>query len=466
MVIKRRFATPPDHEVTMPALISHAVDWMNRLLWNGPLLILLCATHLLFTIRLGFPQKHTLRAIRLSVEPEGGDQSSKNLSGFGALATTLAATLGTGNIVGVSTAIAAGGPGALFWCWITGILGMATAYAECFLSVHFRHRLRDGSFTGGPMYVLEKGLHSKRLGKLYALCTLLAAFGVGCTTQSCAIADATSTLWKIPPAVTGLAVALTAGAVILGGIRSISRFCTKIVPLMGVLYIGACLILLYLNRAYLLRALGLILETAFSPKAVSGGFLGGSFLAAARYGIARGLFTNEAGIGTAAIAAGSARSADPARQGLISMTAVFWDTVVMCALTGLVIISNLLRLPASAKGFSGAGLTGAAFQSFPLGGNTFLTLILIAFAVTTLIGWCYLGEKGAEYLFPAGGTRLYHLAYIFMIYVGAILPMEYVWSVTDLINGIMVLPNVLALWCLKSLVAAPFTSLSPLRTNL
>ncbi|MBE5868704.1 MAG: sodium:alanine symporter family protein [Lachnospiraceae bacterium] len=440
----------------MPAFLSHAIDWLNRLLWNGPLLILLCATHLLFTIRLGFPQKNTFRAIKLSVAPEAAEKNSKNLSGFATLATTLAATLGTGNIVGVSTAIAAGGPGALFWCWITGILGMATAYAECFLSVHFRHRRSDGSYTGGPMYVLEKGLGSPKLGKLYACCTLLAAFGVGCTTQSSAIADALTTLWKIPPQLTGALIALIAGAVILGGIHSISRFCTRIVPLMGGLYIAACLLLLFQNAAFLPKSIGVILQTAFAPRAVSGGLLGGSFLMAARYGIARGLFTNEAGIGTAAIAAGSTRNASPTRQGLISMTAVFWDTVVMCALTGLVIVSNLLRFPGSARGFSEAGLTGAAFLSFPFGGNTFLTLLLIAFAITTLIGWCYLGEKGAEYLFYTKGTCFYHVIYIIMIYIGAILPMEYVWGITDLINGFMVLPNILTLWCLKSMIEPPF----------
>lgn len=447
-----------DCEVPMATFLSSLVEWGNRLLWNGPLLILLCAIHLLFTIRLGFPQKNTFRAIRISLSPEPDTPKGKNLSGFGALATTLAATLGTGNIVGISTAIAAGGPGALFWCWVTGILGMATAYAECCLSVRYRQQLPDGTYAGGPMYVLEKGLGSKSLGKLYALCTLAAAFGVGCTTQSSAIADAAKTLWHFPPALTGLIIALAAGAVILGGISSISRFCTRIVPLMGFLYIGACVILLYLNRAFLLPSLALILKTAFSPRSVSGGLLGGSFLAAARYGIARGLFTNEAGIGTAAIAAGSAATPDPVRQGLISMTAVFWDTVVMCALTGVVILSNLLRVPDSARGFSDGGLTGAAFLSFPLGGNTFLTLILIVFALTTLIGWCYLGEKGAQYLFPSNSLKLYHLIYIAMIFLGAILPMKSVWSVTDLINGIMVFPNILALWFLRRQICPPGSS--------
>lgn len=468
------------HEVSMSAFFSSAVTLINRFLWNGPLLILLCATHLLFTIKLRFPQRHTFRAIRLSVSPEpggrenagkdmphagkkmphteNGRQHTGNLSGFATLATTLAATLGTGNIVGVSTAIAAGGPGALLWCWLTGIAGMATAYAECYLSVLFRQKRKDGVFTGGPMYVMEKGLHSKNLGRFYAFCVLFAAFGVGCTTQSSAISDATSTLWHLSPHITGILIALAAGSVIIGGIKSIGSFCTRIVPVLGFLYVGACVILLCMNASCLPAALSLIVKSAFAPRAVSGGLLGGSFLLAARYGIARGLFTNEAGIGTAAIAAGGSDTADPARQGLISMTAVFWDTVVMCALTGLVIVSNLLHRPDSARGFSEAGLTGAAFTAFPFGGNTFLTLTLIAFAVATLIGWCYLGEKGAEYLFGTKGTRVYHFCYILMIYIGAILPMDYVWGMTDLINGIMILPNVLALLSLRHLIAPPFSS--------
>lgn len=427
------------------------ISFLNKLLWNGPLLFLLCATHLLFTIRLGFPQRHTFHAIKLSVTPEE-QKGSKNLSGFATLATTLAATLGTGNIVGVSTAIALGGPGALFWCWITGVFGMATAYAECYLSVLFRQKQPDGTYVGGPMYVLEKGLHSRPMGCFYALCTLFAAFGVGCTTQSSAITDATSALWHLSPHLVGIGIALAAGSVIVGGVKSIGKFCTKAVPILGFIYVGACLYLLWHNFAFLPAAFSLILKSAFAPKAISGGILGGSFLLAARYGIARGLFTNEAGIGTAAIAAGASRSENPSRQALISMTAVFWDTVVMCALTGLVIITNLLHHPDSVRGFSQAGLTGAAFLSFPLGGNTFLTIALIAFAVATLIGWCYFGEKGAEYLFGAKGIRAYHFLYILMIYVGAILPMNLVWGLTDLINGIMVLPNVLALWLLQKLI--------------
>lgn len=428
------------------------IESINRFLWNGPVLILLCATHLLFTIRLKLPQKHTLRAIRLSVTPEqetGKSSNTKNLSGFATLATTLAATLGTGNIVGVSTAIALGGPGALFWCWITGIFGMATAYAECYLSVLYRHRQADGTYTGGPMYVLEKGLGSKALGRFYALCVLFAAFGVGCTTQASAIADAAKSTWNLPAIPVGILTAMAAGFVIVGGIKAIGNFCTRLVPFLGFCYIGSCLVLMWMNRAWLLQALLLIMDSAFSPKAAAGGFVGSTFLLSVRFGIARGLFTNEAGIGTAAIAAGAVRSPDPKRQGLISMTAVFWDTVIMCAMTGLIIVANIIRRPASIEGCSTGGLTHAAFSILPSAGPAFLSITLIAFAIATLVGWCYFGEKGAEYLFGKESIRTYQLCYIVMIYVGAIAPLDLVWSVTDLINAVMVFPNVLALWYLR-----------------
>lgn len=427
------------------------LDQINQILWGFPLLLLLGGAHLYFTLKLKFPQKYTLKAIRLSVTPEK-EGDSKNLSGFAALATTLAATLGTGNIIGVSAAIAAGGPGALFWCWLTGILGMATCYAECFLSVLFRSRKKDGTYTGGPMYVLENGLHSKPLGKVYAGCALLAAFGVGCTTQASAITEAVRTVVPVSPHLIGILAAFTAGLVILGGVRSIGTFCSRMVPALGFFYIGCCLYLLFLNKDYLPATFSLILESAFSPRAAAGGFAGSTLLHAARYGIARGLFTNEAGIGTAAIAAASSSTQDPRRQGLVSMTAVFWDTVVMCAVTGLVIISNILKHPSSIQGYSSSSLTSAAFTFLPFGGSTLLSLSLVAFALTTLIGWCYYGERASEYLFGMGSIVSYHLCYIVMIYIGAVLPMNLVWDITDLINGLMVFPSCIALFGLRKKV--------------
>lgn len=429
------------------------LEALNHFLWSGPVLILLGAAHLLFTIRLKFPQRLTFQAIRLSVSAdEDAPEDEKNLSGFAALATTLAATLGTGNIVGVSTAIALGGPGALFWCWITGILGMATAYAECFLSCLFRRKKPDGTSVGGPMYILEYGLGRRGLAVFYALCTLFAALGVGCTTQASAISDAVGACWQISPHITGIAAAVLTGFVIIGGIKSIGSFCVRIVPFLGFFYIGCCLVLLWLTRDSIPAALSLILERAFHPGAAFGGFVGSTLQSTLRFGIARGLFTNEAGIGTASIAA-AASSSSPRRQGLISMTAVFWDTVIMCALTGIVVVANMIQNPASISGYSSGGLTMAAFALLPFYGEELLSVSLVAFALTTLIGWCYFGEKGTEYLFGERWIPAYHFCYIIMAYLGAVIPMGLVWGMTDLINGIMVFPNLIALFFLRKKIS-------------
>lgn len=421
---------------------------INQFLWSGPLLFLLMGTHLYFTMKLHFPQKNILKAIRLSVTPSG-KKDGANLSVFATLSTTLAATLGTGNIIGVSTAIALGGPGAVLWCWITGILGMATAYAECFLSVRFRSRDKDGAYQGGPMYVWQNGLHKPSVGKFYGILTLIAAFGVGCTTQSNSITQTTSLSFGLNPHVAGFAAAILAGLVIVGGIRSIGNVCMKIVPFLGILYTASCVLLLVINREALVPAIRLILSHALAPRAALGGAAGSSLMLTARYGIARGLFTNEAGIGTAAIAAAASQTDDPARQAYVSMTAVFWDTVVMCLLSGLVIVSNLLLHPESARGVNEAGLTEAAFSYLPFLGNVFLSLCLVAFAITTLIGWSYLGEQAYRYVTGNKGIFIYKVAYIVMIYVGAVLPLNLVWECTDLINALMVIPNVAALFLLQ-----------------
>lgn len=421
---------------------------VNQFLWSGPLLLLLMGTHLYFTMKLHFPQKNILRAIRLSVTPSG-KKDGNNLSVFATLATTLAATLGTGNIIGVSTAVALGGPGAIFWCWITGILGMATAYAECFLSVRFRKKDVDGVYQGGPMYVWENGLHMPSVGKFYGFLTLVAAFGVGCTTQSNSITQTTSLSFGLNPHIAGFAAAVLAGLVIVGGIRSIGNVCMKLVPFLAILYTASCVFLLIINREALFPAIRLILSHALAPRAALGGAAGSSLMLTARYGIARGLFTNEAGIGTAAIAAAASDTDNPARQAYVSMTAVFWDTVVMCLLSGLVIVTNMLLHPASVRGVNEAGLTEAAFSYLPVLGNVFLSLCLVAFAITTLIGWSYLGEQAFRYVTGNRGLFIYKVAYIVMIYIGAVLPLNLVWECTDLINAFMVIPNVAALFLLQ-----------------
>ena len=423
------------------------LERLNDFIWGLPLLVLLMGTHIYFTIKLRVPQKNLIYALKLSFGK--ADNKGLNLSPFSALATTLAATLGTGNIIGVSTAVALGGPGAIFWCWITGILGMATAYSECYLSVLFRSRNNDGTYVGGPMYVLKNGLHNKHLGSIYAFCTLLAAFGVGCTTQANSVTQAAAASFHLSPHLVGITLALVAGAVIIGGVRSIANLCERTVPAISFVYLFGCMLLLILYRSVLISACLLIIRDAFSFGSVAGGVAGATLQHAVRYGIARGLFTNEAGIGTSAIAAAASHTTEPRIQAYVSMTAVFWDTVVMCLITGLVIVSNMLYDPASVVGVEETGLTAAAFAHLSYVGDAFLTISLAAFAITTLIGWSYFGEKATEYLVGTKGIPLYKLAYIVMIYLGAIIPMRLVWESTDLINALMVLPNVFALYCLQ-----------------
>ena len=423
------------------------LERFNDLLWGFPMLILLMGTHIYFTVKLHVPQRNLLYALKLSLGKE--DNKGNNISPFSALATTLAATLGTGNIIGVSTAVALGGPGAIFWCWITGILGMATAYSECYLSILFRSKNDDGVYVGGPMYVLKNGLHNKSIGGIYAFCTLLAAFGVGCTTQANSVTQAAAASFHLSPHPVGIALALLTGIVIIGGVRSIANLCERTVPAISFVYLFGCMLLLILYRSVLPQVFLLIIKDAFSFGSVTGGVAGATLQHAVRYGVARGLFTNEAGIGTSAIAAAASHTTNPRIQAYVSMTAVFWDTVVMCLITGLVIVANMLYDPASTAGVPETGLTAAAFSHLPYVGDAFLTISLAAFAITTLIGWSYFGEKATEYLMGKKGIPFYKFAYIVMIYLGAIIPMHLVWESTDLINALMVLPNVLALYCLR-----------------
>jgi AGCS family alanine or glycine:cation symporter len=429
------------------------IKTLNNFLWGIPMPALLFGVHIYYTVHLKGIQKHIFKAVRLSVTPE--KDSEGNVSGFAALSHTLAATIGTGNIVGVSTAVALGGPGAIFWCWLTGVLGMATSYAECFLGILYRRKTEDGRFLGGPMYVLEYGLHKKWLAVIFSFCTLIASYGVGCSTQARAVSETAHTLWGVPEYLAGMVIALLVGLVIVGGIKSIGNICSKLVPAMGLFYMAACLIILVLNLPYILPSIGLILRSAFLPEklpaAVAGGFIGSTLRSAARYGIARGLFTNEAGLGSAAIAAAGAKTSHPSRQALISMSATFWDTVVMCAITGLVIVSNLLKHPASVEGYSFAELTTAAFHAIPYG-EQLLGISLIAFAVATLIGWSYFGEKAVEYLFGKSAINTYRICYIVMIFIGSIMSLKLVWEMTDLFNACMALPNLVCLLLLRNQV--------------
>ncbi|CUH93669.1 alanine/glycine:cation symporter family protein [Herbinix luporum] len=423
---------------------------LNQFIWGIPMPVLLFSVHIYFTFYLKGVQKHIGKAISLSIKPDNFAEG--DISGFAALSATLAATIGTGNIVGVSTAVALGGPGAIFWCWLTGLLGMATSYAECFLGVLYRKRSKDGTYIGGPMYAIEYGMKKKWLAMAFCFFTLVASYGVGCSTQARAITETAHTLWGLSEYIVGIIIAIIVGLVIVGGIESIGRICTKLVPSMGFFYLFACIFILIINRNFLLAGLKTIIQSAFLPSklptALAGGFIGGSLKTAARYGIARGLFTNEAGLGSAAIAAAGAKTSHPSNQALISMSATFWDTVVMCAITGLVIVTNILKNPSSTKGYSMGELTTAAFSPIPFG-RTVLGISLIAFAVATLIGWSYFGEKAVEYLFGKSGINTYRLCYIIMIYIGSIMSMKLVWELTDFVNALMAIPNLLCLMALR-----------------
>lgn len=419
---------------------------LNHFLWNGPMLFLLMGTHFFFTFRLGFIQKKVFRGIHYSFTPE--NEASKDFSAFSALSTTLAATLGTGNIVGISTAIALGGPGAVFWCWLTGILGMATSYAECYLSVLYRQKDQKGNCFGGPMYVLEHGLGSRTLGIFYAFCTVLASFGVGCITQSNAITETTYNLWHLSPSLVSVIVAVLIGMVLIGGTIMIQKVCQGLVPCVSIFYIGSCILLLIKNYNYIIAAFSWILTNAFTTQSFVGGISGGGLMLATRYGIARGLFTNEAGIGSAGIAAATSSNKNPFRQALVSMTATFWDTVVMCLITALVILTHLLRYPESAVNTSVTGLTSLAFSVLPYG-EILLGISLIAFALATLIGWSYFGKTAISYIFPNNSNKIYETIYLVMIFLGGIASLQYVWEMADLLNAFMVIPNLIALFCLK-----------------
>ncbi|MCQ2197322.1 MAG: alanine:cation symporter family protein [Bacteroidaceae bacterium] len=415
------------------------------------MIVLLLGTHIFLTIRLRFPQRKIFKAIRLSVKRDEG--SPGDVSQFGALATSLAATIGTGNIVGVATAVALGGPGAIFWCWVTGVFGIATKYAEGLLAVKYRVKTRSGKMIGGPMYALQKGLGLKWMAILFCIFTAVASFGIGNMVQSNAISLLCQESMGAPEWVTGLVVTLVAALVILFGVKGIARVCTTFVPLMAILYVLGCLYILFVNGEYLWPAIQLIITSAFNPEAAGGGFVGGSLILTARYGIARGLFSNESGMGSAPIVAAAAQTKDPVRQALVSSSATFWDTVVICLLTGLVITTSILAYPEITYDDGGA-LTKAAFSKIPTIGSPLLTFGVITFAFSTILGWSYYGERAVEYL---GGYRVvwfYRVLFIVAIFFGSVFELNLVWSLSDLMNALMAIPNLVSLLLLSGVVVA------------
>lgn len=354
---------------------------VSSFLWGWPMIILLLGTHIFLTIRLKFPQRKIFTAIRLSFKKD--PDSEGDVSQFGALATSLAATIGTGNIIGVATAVAFGGPGAVFWCWLTGVFGIATKYAEGLLAIKYRVKTSSGEMLGGPMYALERGLKQKWLGILFCIFTAMAAFGIGSTVQANSIALLMQETYGVSEHITGIVVALGIALVIFFGVKGIARICMTLVPLMAILYIGGCIYILILNHAYLGEAFKLIISSAFTPHAAGGGFLGTSVMLAARYGIARGLFSNESGLGSAPIVAAAAQTRNPVRQALVSSTGTFWDTVIICALTGLVLVTSVLAFP-DIDYTQGGALTKAAFGKIPYVGTSILAIGILTFAFSTI----------------------------------------------------------------------------------
>ena len=435
----------------MADILSTAIENCGNFLWGWPMVIALLGTHLFLTIRLRFPQRKIFQAIRLSVTRD--KSASGDVSQFGALATALAATIGTGNIIGVATAITLGGPGAVFWCWLTGVLGIATKYAEGLLAVKYRVRTPQGHMLGGPMYALERGLGMKWLAVLFCIFTVTASFGIGNLVQSNAISTLCYEAYRLPPALTGAVTTLCVALVVVFGIGGIARVCSAFVPLMAMLYFLGCTYILVVNADYVWEAFRLIVVSAFRPEAAGGGFIGGSIIMTARYGISRGLFSNESGMGSAPIVAAAAQTRNPVRQALVSSTGTFWDTVVICALTGLVLVSSILAYPDISYD-DGAALTQIAFNKIPYIGGPLLTAGIITFAFSTILGWCYYGEKAMEYLNGKRWMLVYRCIYIAAVFLGAIAQLTFVWNLTDLTNALMVLPNLVALLGLSGIAAA------------
>lgn len=421
----------------------------SNLLWGWPMIILLLGTHIYLTIILRFPQRKIFTAIRLSFKKDLDGQG--DVSQFASLATALAATIGTGNIVGVATAVTLGGPGAVLWCWLTGVFGISTKYAEGLLAVKYRQVTPQGKMIGGPMYALEKGLRMRWLAVLFAVFTAFASFGIGSTVQANAISTLTSEAYTVSPYISGLVICLLTAAVVLGGVKSIARVCGMLVPFMALVYVLGCIYIIGVNAQYVWPAIKLIVEAAFTPEAAGGGFIGSTVMTAARFGIARGLFSNESGLGSAPIVAAAAQTRNPVRQALVSSSGTFWDTVVICALTGIVIVSSVLAYP-DITFESGSTLTKEAFAKIPFIGTPLLTFGLTTFAFSTILGWCYYGERAVEYLKGYRWVIAYRIAYIAAVFIGSIMSLQMVWNLADCMNALMAIPNLISLLALSGVL--------------
>ena len=424
--------------------IVNGIDAVDAAIWGWPMIVLLLGTHLLMTVSTGGIQKKLGTAIRLSFSPD--PDSEGEVSQFGALVTALASTIGTGNIIGVGTAIVLGGPGAVLWCWLTGVFGIATKYAESLIAVKYRVKTSDGRMQGGAMYALERGLHMKWLGLVFAFLAAFASFGIGCATQVNAIATVCEANLGIPVWPVGLIVAALTALIIFGGIKSIARVCEKLVPFMALFYCAGCIIILGINRDFLLPAIRTIFTLAFQPGAAAGGLVGGGIMVALHYGVARGLFSNESGMGSAPIAAAAAQTRNPVRQALVSSTGTFWDTVVVCAITGLVLVTSIMKNPEIDMAAAGNGgvLTTLAFDQIPYLGPVILVLGIILFAFSTVLGWAYYGERCVEYCFGPRALIPYRILYVAVAAIAPSVALDLVWTIADILNALMAVPNLIA----------------------
>ena len=434
--------------------INSIVQSVDNFVWGWGMILLLLGTHIFMTIRTRGIQRKVFTGIKLSVTKD--PDAEGEVSQFGALTTALAATIGTGNIIGVGTAIALGGPGAVLWCWLTGVFGIATKYSEALISVKYRVKTRDGRMLGGAMYALERGLHMKWLGILFAVFGGVASFGIGCATQVNAIASVCKENLGIPPAVVGVVVAVLVALVIFGGLKSISSVCEKLVPFMAIFYVLGCLIILIINYDYLIPALQTIVTLAFKPGAAAGGLVGGGIMQALHYGVARGLFSNESGMGSAPIAAAAAQTRNPVRQALVSSTGTFWDTVVVCAMTGLVLVTSIMKNPAiDMENITDGGiLTSLAFDQIPVIGPVILVLGIITFALSTVLGWAYYGERCIEYFAGKKIMIPYRILYIAVAVIAPVVSLNLIWLIADILNALMAIPNLIAVLLLSPLIVS------------
>lgn len=430
--------------------MGNIISTLDSFLWGWPLIILLLGTHIFMTFKTKFVQKDIFKAIKLSVTK---DEADGDISQFGALTSALSSTIGTGNIIGVGTAIALGGPGAVFWMWITGIFGMATKYGETIIALKYRVKSEDGSMIGGAMYALDRGLHMKWLGIIFAFLAAICGFGIGCMVQSNGVAENLEINFGISRIVSAFVLTIIAGLVILGGIKSISKVSEMLVPFMAGFYVLGCLIILFMNHSYLLETFKVIITSAFNPSAAVSGFIGTSISTCCRYGFSRGLFSNESGMGSAPLIASAASTKNPKRQALVSMAGTFWDTVVICLMTGLVLVSCVIRYPSiDAVSGNGATLTSEAFAMIPYIGSPILVTGLITFAFSTILGWYYYGERCSIYLFGEKAIKVYKVLWVICVFIGAISSIDVIWNFSDLMNGLMAIPNIIAVLLLNKVI--------------